>query len=67
MKPDSPKLIYHVLQKAHPRKIHYRQSSSQRGDEGWNGCLVIRWFRPKIDPVIEEFEVLQVFKQPDEV
>ena len=64
---DASKQVDHILQDTHSCEIRYRQSSSQRRDEGWNERRVVCWFAPGIDLVVEEFEVLQVLEQPNEV
>ena len=66
-KSESPKQVDHVLQKTHPREMCYRQLSLQQRDEKWNECVIVRRSPLKICPSVEEFEVVQVLEQPDEV
>ena len=63
---DVSKQVDHILQDTHSCEIRHRQSPSQR-DEGWNERRVDCWFAPGIDLVVEEFEVLQVLEQPNDI
>ena len=68
-KSDSPEQANHVLHKLHSLGIRHSQLSSQRRGEGWDQCVVIRWFHLRIglgEPQ-EEFQVFQVLKHSDEV
>ena len=48
------------------QKLH-RQQTSQRRSKGQNECKVVRWFLPGTDSIVEEFEVLEVLEQFNEV
>ena len=65
-KSDPPEQVNHDLQKAHRSELHL-QPSQQRWDEGRNERQVDLWFFPKIGPTVDEAEVLQVLKMPNEV
>ena len=65
-KPDPPEQVNHGLQKAHRCESHL-QPSPQWWNEGRNERQVDRWLFPKIGPIEDEFEVLQMLKKPDEV
>ena len=67
MKSDSSKEVDHDLQKVHPGEIHDLQPSPQGRGEERNECRVVCRFLLEFGLVVEEVEVLQVLKQPNEV
>jgi len=66
-KPESPKKLHRVLQKAHPGGPFHHQRPLQGGNKGRNERQVAHWFFSAVGLDVEEFEVMEVLKKSNEI